>query len=158
MKISFLKNNNDIIFFLSAINKPAPNNIVVEKSNQSYTVSWNRLNTSHTELKTIAVYWCHGDRRSHFCKVCEQRKPCILENMYCLTRLDFNRLWDNLFVIMLPQYLCSDILLDVVFCILCSSYKEFENTKRVIRIHKSMTDIQHNGQKKKDKRTNNDLP
>ena len=99
MKISFLKNNNDIKFFLSAINKPAPNNIVVEKSNQSYTVSWNRVNTSHTELKTIAVYWCHGDRRSHFCKVCEQRKPCILENMYCLTRLYFNRLWDNLFVI-----------------------------------------------------------
>ena len=53
---------------LPAINKPAPNNIVVEKSNQSYTVSWNRVNTSHTELKTIAVYWCHGDRRSHFCK------------------------------------------------------------------------------------------
>jgi hypothetical protein len=32
--------------------------------------------------------------------------------------------------------------------------KEFEDTKRVIRIHK---DRQHNGHKKKDKRTNNDL-
>ena len=35
--------------------------------------------------------------------------------------------------------------------------KEFEDTKRVIRIRKSKTDRQHNGQKKKDKRANNDL-
>jgi hypothetical protein len=35
--------------------------------------------------------------------------------------------------------------------------KEFEDTKRVIRIRKSEKDRQHNGQKKKDKRTNNDL-
>ena len=35
--------------------------------------------------------------------------------------------------------------------------KEFENTKGVIRIRKSK-DTQHNGQKKKDKRTNNELP
>jgi hypothetical protein len=34
--------------------------------------------------------------------------------------------------------------------------KEFEDTKWVIRIRKSK-DRQHNGQKKKDKRTNNDL-
>jgi len=33
---------------------------------------------------------------------------------------------------------------------------EFEDTKRVIRIHKSK-DRQHNGQKKKDKGINNDL-
>jgi hypothetical protein len=34
--------------------------------------------------------------------------------------------------------------------------EEFEDTKVVIRIRKSK-DRQHNGQKKKDKRTNNDL-
>ena len=34
--------------------------------------------------------------------------------------------------------------------------KQFEDTKGIIRIHKSK-DRQHNGQKKKDKRTNNDL-
>ena len=34
--------------------------------------------------------------------------------------------------------------------------KEFEDTKGVIRIRKS-NDRQHNGQKKKGKRTNNDL-
>jgi len=33
----------------------------------------------------------------------------------------------------------------------------FEDTKGVIRIRKSKQDRQHNGQKKKDKRTNNDL-
>jgi hypothetical protein len=36
-------------------------------------------------------------------------------------------------------------------------YKEFEDTRGVIRIRKSKTDRQYNGQKKKDKRTNNDL-
>jgi len=35
--------------------------------------------------------------------------------------------------------------------------KEFEYTKRVIRIRKSKKNIQHNDQKKKYKRTNNDL-
>jgi hypothetical protein len=35
--------------------------------------------------------------------------------------------------------------------------EEFEDTKGVIRIRKSKKDRQHNGQKKKDKRTNNDL-
>jgi len=34
---------------------------------------------------------------------------------------------------------------------------EFEDTKGLIRIRKSKKDRQHNGQKKKDKRTNNDL-
>ena len=34
--------------------------------------------------------------------------------------------------------------------------EEFEDTKGVMRIRKSK-DRQHNGQKKKDKRTNNDL-
>ena len=36
-------------------------------------------------------------------------------------------------------------------------YEEFEDTKWVIRIRKSKKDRQHNGQKKKDKGTNNDL-
>jgi hypothetical protein len=35
--------------------------------------------------------------------------------------------------------------------------EEFEDTKGVIRIRKSKKNRQHNGQKKKDKRTNNDL-
>ena len=35
--------------------------------------------------------------------------------------------------------------------------EEFEDTKGVIRIRKSKKGRQHNGQKKKDKRTNNDL-
>jgi hypothetical protein len=35
--------------------------------------------------------------------------------------------------------------------------EEFEDTKGVIKIHKSKKDRQHNGQLKKDKRTNNDL-
>jgi hypothetical protein len=35
--------------------------------------------------------------------------------------------------------------------------EEFEDTKGVIRIRKSKNNRQHNGQKKKDKRTNNDL-
>jgi hypothetical protein len=35
--------------------------------------------------------------------------------------------------------------------------KEFEDTKRVIRIRTSKKNRQHDGQKKKDKRTNNDL-
>jgi len=35
--------------------------------------------------------------------------------------------------------------------------EEFEDTKGVIRIRKSKKYRQHNGQKKKNKRTNNDL-
>jgi hypothetical protein len=35
--------------------------------------------------------------------------------------------------------------------------KEFKDTKWVIRIIKSNKNRQHNGQKKKDKRTNNEL-
>jgi len=35
--------------------------------------------------------------------------------------------------------------------------EEFEDTKGVIRIRKSKKDRKHNGQKKKDKTTNNDL-
>jgi hypothetical protein len=41
----------------------------------------------------------------------------------------------------------------------CTHQEEFEDTKGVIKIRKSKKDKQHNGygQKKKDKRTNNDL-
>jgi hypothetical protein len=35
--------------------------------------------------------------------------------------------------------------------------EKHEDTKRVIRIRKSKTDRQHNGDKKKDKETNNDV-
>ena len=35
--------------------------------------------------------------------------------------------------------------------------EELEDTKRVRRIRKSKKDIQHNGEKKRDERTNNDL-
>ena len=45
-----------------------------------------------------------------------------------------------------------DLVLNCLF-----SMQEFEDTKGVIRIRKSKKDRQHNGQKKKDKRTNNDL-
>jgi hypothetical protein len=38
-----------------------------------------------------------------------------------------------------------------------SSTEEFEDTKGVIRIRKSKKNRQHNGQKKKYKKTNNDL-
>jgi len=37
------------------------------------------------------------------------------------------------------------------------SLEEFEDTKEDIRIRKSTTDRQHNGQKKKNRRTSNDL-
>jgi hypothetical protein len=40
---------------------------------------------------------------------------------------------------------------------LSSKREEFVNNKRVIRIRISKRNRQHNGQKKKDKRTNNDL-
>jgi len=36
-------------------------------------------------------------------------------------------------------------------------YEELEDTKGVIKIHKSKKNIQHNGQKKNDKRPNSDL-
>jgi hypothetical protein len=36
-------------------------------------------------------------------------------------------------------------------------YEEFVGTKGVIRIRKSMKERHHNDQKKKDKRTNNDV-
>jgi hypothetical protein len=41
----------------------------------------------------------------------------------------------------------------------CTHQEELEDTKGVIKIRKSKKDKQHNGygQKKKDKRTNNDL-
>ena len=39
----------------------------------------------------------------------------------------------------------------------CSLLDEFEDTNEAIRIRKSKKDRQHNGQKKKYKRTNNDL-
>jgi hypothetical protein len=38
-----------------------------------------------------------------------------------------------------------------------NEYEEFEDTKKVIRIRISKKNRQHNGQKKKYKRTNNDL-
>ena len=38
-----------------------------------------------------------------------------------------------------------------------SVYEEFEDTKWVLRIRKSKKNRQHNGQKKKDIRINNDL-
>jgi hypothetical protein len=38
-----------------------------------------------------------------------------------------------------------------------SSEEELEDTKGVIRIRESKTNRKHNGQKEKDKRTNNDL-
>jgi hypothetical protein len=45
----------------------------------------------------------------------------------------------------------QDIILDSIVL------EEFKDTKGAIRIHKSKKNRQHNGQKKKYKRTNNDL-
>ena len=43
-------------------------------------------------------------------------------------------------------------------CVLMQSLEQFEDTNGIIRIRKSKKDReQHNGQKKKNKRTNNDL-
>ena len=39
----------------------------------------------------------------------------------------------------------------------CRKNEEFENAKEVIEIRKSKKDRQHNGQRKNDKRSNNDL-
>jgi hypothetical protein len=44
-----------------------------------------------------------------------------------------------------------------MFAILRFAQEEFEDNKRVIKIRQSMKNRQHNGQKKKNKRTNNDL-
>jgi hypothetical protein len=43
------------------------------------------------------------------------------------------------------------------FLTTCLIQEEFEDTKRVIRVFKSKKDRQHNGQKKNDKSTNNDI-
>jgi hypothetical protein len=42
-------------------------------------------------------------------------------------------------------------------CYFCVDKEEFEDTKGVIRIRISKTNREHNGQKEKYKRTNNDL-
>ena len=44
-----------------------------------------------------------------------------------------------------------------MFAILRFAQEEFEDNKRVIKIRQSVKNRQHNGQKKKNKRTNNDL-
>jgi hypothetical protein len=44
-----------------------------------------------------------------------------------------------------------------LWCFDLNMWEECEDTKGVIRIRKLNKDWQHNGQKKKDKRTNNDL-
>jgi hypothetical protein len=53
----------------------------------------------------------------------------------------------------------AEILLKVMLNTKINQFhsEEFEDTKGAIRIHKSKKNRQHNGQKKKYKRTNNDL-
>jgi hypothetical protein len=46
--------------------------------------------------------------------------------------------------------------LSIICCPFGYFKKEIKDTKGVIRIRKSKKERQHNGQKKKDKRTNND--
>ena len=46
---------------------------------------------------------------------------------------------------------------NIFICVPAPLEKEFEDTKGVIRNRKSKKNKQHNGQKKKYKRTNNDL-
>ena len=43
------------------------------------------------------------------------------------------------------------------YLIVLLKQKEFDDTNEVMRSHTSKKDIQHNGQKKSDKRTNNDI-
>ena len=50
---------------------------------------------------------------------------------------------------------CRSLLLQII--VLSVLQEEFEDTKGVIRNRVSKKNRQHNGQKKKDKRTNNDL-
>ena len=45
----------------------------------------------------------------------------------------------------------------IKICATCQKTKEFEDTKRVIRICISKKNRQHNGQKEKYERTNNDI-
>jgi hypothetical protein len=45
------------------------------------------------------------------------------------------------------------MLYDLIDIFIAGIQEEFEDTKEVVRIRKSKKDIQHNGQKKKDKRT-----
>jgi hypothetical protein len=54
----------------------------------------------------------------------------------------------------LPEHLSSSPIFSGILCLM---QEEFEETKGVIRIRISKKNRQHNGQKKKDKRTNNDL-
>ena len=48
------------------------------------------------------------------------------------------------------------MLYDLIDIFIAGIQEEFEDTKKVVRIRKSKKDIQHDGQKQKDKRTNND--
>ena len=48
------------------------------------------------------------------------------------------------------------MLHDLIDIFIAGIQEEFEDTKEVVRIRKSKKDRQHNGQKQKDKRTNND--
>jgi hypothetical protein len=48
------------------------------------------------------------------------------------------------------------MLYDLIDIFIAGIQEEFEDTKEVVRIRKSKKDIQHNGQRQKDKRTNND--
>ena len=59
---------------------------------------------------------------------------------------------------MYPQYNYEYIPFVIsILLILCYVEEDFDDTKGVIGIRKSKKDRQHRGQKKKDKRTNNDL-
>ena len=53
--------------------------------------------------------------------------------------------------------ICASSAVEVYGFNLRSCQKKVEDTKGVIRIRKSKKDRQDNGQKKKDKKTNNDL-
>ena len=56
------------------------------------------------------------------------------------------------------MYVGISLIIDFLICKLkIYLIEEFEDTKGLIRVRKSKWDRQQNGQKKKDKRTNNDL-
>ena len=56
-----------------------------------------------------------------------------------------------------PRYKTRPVFRKVCISSIIYSKEEFESVKGVIRICKSKKDRQHNCQKKKDKRTNNDI-
>ena len=80
---------------------------------------------------------------------CSQRSTSLTAGLPLPTYLCYVTMWSILYI--LHMHIC-------IYFVIKRKYQEvFEDIKGVIRIRKSKKDRQHNGQTKKDKRTNNDL-